>query len=1234
MFTWESEYASVQEHIPKNRKKILILTGLLVMILLLGAAHPVRAAEPTICLGACSSIDSVSATKAPWTLTICPADEINALPDDPDQVFTITLNHTKDVGDPSCESKDITVTTTFGEFRDEGSFFDNGISTLVVKTDKSCTFTATVFSYSPGHAVITARKSDEKNGVTVSTNMTWAGTTASPSFIMDVTSDPFLANGEDATFAIDVNNTGNVTLDYLTVMVGLYEAGYVSGDDGDNKFEPLETWHYAYSTPVSMSGSTTFDIQAEAWYKTHPLYQNTSVTYTRLLIGKLIPVERFNEAYQDLPFNVTAQMAGNDTIYGPFGISVLQPSQIAVINTTWNFTEESQNVIDPFSGTFVPAMETLTYRPGDPEVLYFENTLEYLQVLVTLNLTEHEVEMNLSAGETDHTLYAVSIDQYGEPIPNLNVTFADSAYNSANVFTNESGIAEYTYSSSVPDNLIVNAFVDADNDTYFDGNEIGDSCVLTWSYVPLPASLTVQGMADVTNYLDYEQFGHIFNLTLTDQYGRPMNSTRVNFTVDYENGTDVASFGLTDANGVFNIPVYSTVPDVAHITAEIGAITASMNKTWTYEIPPTTLTFIKTAEDVNGGMLVVGDTIQYTLIITNTGSNPAYFVNVTDDLPDFVTCKDIGGDSEDCADPYVWNIGQINPGSAVSLTINVTIDAEAAGQSVINTGTIEGRNFPSIDPLPAVCLDGSQPEDGNCVSTPVAVTTLSLTKTAVDLDGGYLVTGDIITYTLTVTNTGNSPAYEVVVTDDLPDTVTCQDVAGTPASCNDTVIWYIGELAAGAYTTLTINVSIDADAAGQSIINTGQVTGGNVDPVDPAQVCPDGSAPAGGICLVAPIPPDAVPTTFSFAKTAEDVNGGELVIGDLIRYTLMVSNTGTNPAYNVLVTDDLPDLLACEDVDGDSEDCAGVILWYIGQLQPGATATLTINTTILPEAEGQSIVNTGLVSGDNVIPVDPVEVCPDGSLPVGDICIETPVKPEVPKTDSIPQTKPSHSGSHGSYSIIYHPPQTLTSDTCGPDEHYVEGKGCVLCAEDEVFIEGTGCVKNETPVVFEEPPIPSSSASGNLLTLIIYPLLILILALLAALFIIWWRRRQQEETPSPGSAPGGEMGGVTATDAAYASIIRVINEIDGQLAALERGIRTAGSLSTQEATKVAESFFYTSQLAESVMKDPEIRKQLSGQQLAQLQHQLEISVQKMHALSRQSETLLNAMQMQYVQAQV
>jgi uncharacterized repeat protein (TIGR01451 family) len=261
---------------------------------------------------------------------------------------------------------------------------------------------------------------------------------------------------------------------------------------------------------------------------------------------------------------------------------------------------------------------------------------------------------------------------------------------------------------------------------------------------------------------------------------------------------------------------------------------------------------------------------------------------------------------------------------------------------------------------------------------------------AEDLNGPPTAIGDTIMYTLQVINIGTYTAYNVVVTDDLPDLVTCQAVSGdsAPDDCADPLVWTIPNLAPGATVSLYITVTIDEEALGHSITNTASVIGDNVpNPPDPTTpVCPDGRPPDGEVCPGTPVPG----TSLALSKTAEDVDGPPVLVGDTIRYTLQVTNTGTYTAYNVIVTDDLPDQVTCQEVWGETDPpgCADPLIWNISSLAPDVTASLYIDVTVNRGSEGQSIINVASVIGGNVPdpPDDTPPVCPDGSPPVNSIC--------------------------------------------------------------------------------------------------------------------------------------------------------------------------------------------------------------------------------------------------------
>jgi uncharacterized repeat protein (TIGR01451 family) len=412
-------------------------------------------------------------------------------------------------------------------------------------------------------------------------------------------------------------------------------------------------------------------------------------------------------------------------------------------------------------------------------------------------------------------------------------------------------------------------------------------------------------------------------------------------------------------------------------------------------VPTTTLTIAKTAADLNGPPIVINDTIRYTLLVTNTGAYTAFNVTLTDDLPNGVTYIDALADlgSPTGSDPVIWTIPQLPTDTTATLFITVTINSGQEGQTITNTAGLTASNVfvPPGEPSP-VCLDGSPQPCPPIVGSAV----LLIAKTAVDLNGPPVVVSDTVRYTLMLTNTGAYTAFNVTLTDDLPNDVTYIDALadlGSPTG-SDPVIWTIPQIPTDTMATLFITVTVDPGAVGQVITNTASVTAAvNLfDPPDnPLPVCLDGSPQ--------PCTPVVWPTTLLVAKIATDVDGPPLAISDTIRYTLLVTNTGVYTAFNVVLTDDLPNQVTCRAVSGDSSPagCADPIVWVIPTLAPFDTvATLFITVTVNPTAAGQSITNTASVSGTNVLtpPDSPPPVCPDGSpLNAEGACDNTPTIP-------------------------------------------------------------------------------------------------------------------------------------------------------------------------------------------------------------------------------------------------
>jgi len=194
--------------------------------------------------------------------------------------------------------------------------------------------------------------------------------------------------------------------------------------------------------------------------------------------------------------------------------------------------------------------------------------------------------------------------------------------------------------------------------------------------------------------------------------------------------------------------------------------------------------------------------VTYKLTVSNTGSDPAFNVKVTDQLPSgFTFISALDTTASPPSDPYAFVCA---PGSGN--TINCT---SAALDGIVNhlatppglsTRTIEVKAFSSsipavytntavVDPQNTI-PEGNETNDTAQVQTTVKVGTPGFIDLTVGKTGSATVTpGQQITYDLTVTNHGTDPAFNVKVRDDLPphtSFLSVKDVAGGAGafSCN------------------------------------------------------------------------------------------------------------------------------------------------------------------------------------------------------------------------------------------------------------------------------------------------------------------------------------------------------------------------------------------------------------------------------------------------------------------
>ncbi len=373
-----------------------------------------------------------------------------------------------------------------------------------------------------------------------------------------------------------------------------------------------------------------------------------------------------------------------------------------------------------------------------------------------------------------------------------------------------------------------------------------------------------------------------------------------------ESVTCTATYTVTqadiDSGSITNNATANGTPALGALTPPTDSHTINANQTITLTNVKSTATLSTDAD--SSGDITEGDTLEYTVTVTNTGNVTLNNVVVSD--------AQLTPNSNTCA--------TVAPGATCVLTgDHVVTQAEADAGEVINTASVTSTEVPG-------------PTNSNTVTTPVQQdASLTNVKSAAtltdDADSSSDITaGDTLEYTVTVTNTGNVTLNNVVVSDAqlTPNSNTCAAVAP------------------GATCVLTgDHVVTQAEADAGEVINTASVTSTEV------------PGPTNSNTVTTAVQQDASLTNVKSAATlsTDADSSGDITEGDTLEYTVTVTNTGNVTLNNVVVSD--------AQLTPNSNTCATVA--------PGATCVLTGDHVVTQaEADAGEVINTASVTSTEV----------------------------------------------------------------------------------------------------------------------------------------------------------------------------------------------------------------------------------------------------------------------------
>ncbi len=642
----------------------------------------------------------------------------------------------------------------------------------------------------------------------------------------------------DYTFT--VTNQGNVSLSTITLSDALVTTAYVSGDDGDGVLQVSETWIYSGSYEVTQSDIDT-----------------GMVTNTATVSGTS-------------PIAVTVTDISGDTITNDVPtITQLCPNPgIAIIKiANYDCTDADGNPIS---------------MPGD-EILYtfsVKNTggVTLTNILVTDPLvTVNGGPITLAPGEEDTTTFtAVYIITQND----IDTGFVE---NQARVeVCNEDNVSDGNCDGQVD---------------YIKLKYLGATQNATIKVIEHDGQTVFERVVQPGEEFEFfgqdppqQHFGPKIHIYINNTYTQLIHTS---CSVAIGIGSVFGDFEVIDGtsrNGGPFIPVVLEVCDIEDLSDDGSYFQDDPTVTDLCQGP--SIALVKEGSyngfDSNGNCIAaVGDIINYTFTVTNTGNVTLTNVIVEDPL---VTISGVA-------------IATLAPGAIDTTSYTASyvitqqdIDAGLFSNQATATGTAPDTTI--VTDLSGTTISNNTPTVTDiCQNDAIAITKAGVFND-VDTNGCSTASVDTVTYTFTVTNQGNTPLTSVTVTDPLLGGLLTAIPSG---DTNNNTILDITETWVYVQDYVVTQSDIDTGSITNQATASGTGVNGLVTDLSGATVSDD-------IPTVTIIPEaclDAIAITKTGVFNDVDTSGCSSPGVDTVTYTFTVTNQGNTSLTSVTVTDPL-----------------------------------------------------------------------------------------------------------------------------------------------------------------------------------------------------------------------------------------------------------------------------------------------------------------------------------------
>lgn len=307
---------------------------------------------------------------------------------------------------------------------------------------------------------------------------------------------------------------------------------------------------------------------------------------------------------------------------------------------------------------------------------------------------------------------------------------------------------------------------------------------------------------------------------------------------------------------------------------------------------------------------IVGQQIEYHIVVTNPSQVATTGTVLTDAIPEGIEYVSSQPEAKVAGKNLSWDLGSMAAGGQA--TVKVMAKTTKVGKFCNTAKVAADQNLAG--------------EATAC--TVVNAPALALTKVATP----EVLICEPITYTLTVTNTGDAPATNVKLEDKLPEGLLVQG--------KSTVLSDFGTLAPGESKKVTYQAK--ASKIGE-YTNTAKVTGDN------------------GLSATAQAKTIVRQPVLVIVKEAPETR----YAGRDITYTITVTNKGDAAARGTVLTDAVPASCTFVSASDNGQNNAGKVTWNLGDLAVDASkkVTLTVKANAIGKVENVASVTAKCAQG-------------------------------------------------------------------------------------------------------------------------------------------------------------------------------------------------------------------------------------------------------------------------------